>query len=414
MNWINFIRLIRTIYSSNQPDIALIESLGLLAVKIGQTYALRLDFLPEQNCKALTQLYRHTDSLTPSSYKKLLDSAVEPAWINSFDSIEEQPLASASVGQVHRATLKNGKPVVVKLIKHDFIASFTRDVRSLRSQLRFVLFFYPKLAKVADPLGILETIEHGTLDELDLRKEAAGQDVLLRITNEQSVMFDLSRLYFPKIHRELSGERYMVTEFVDGKTFDELLTEQKMSYDDLLDLFHIHGFFVFCIGTFHGDIHPGNIIRMPDGKFAFIDTGAISHVGERMRLGLFDFFDALSLYEYDACARALNSMADRGIDGAVYARFREKFLDLYKDFTNATVSQVSLTKRMMETIRLGVNSGMVFEKGMYPIIKSLMYLDGMVLRCNPQAVLVKDMRQFIDEFKITLTMQKQLTKRGDV
>jgi len=399
MNWFNFIRLIRTIYGPRLPDIAFIESLGLLAVKIGQTYALRLDFLPEQNCSHLTLLYRHTDSLAPASFKALLNATVKKQWQDSFTSIDEKPLASASVGQVHRAKLKSGEPVVVKLIKRDFISSFTRDVRSLRSLLRFVLFFYPKLAKVADPLGILDTIEKGTLDELDLRKEAAGQDILRHITEEKSARFNLSRLYFPQMYRDLSAERYMVTEFVAGETFDELLTRGKLSYDELLDLFHIHGFFVFCIGTFHGDIHPGNIIRTPEGKFAFIDTGVISRVGDTMRRGLFNFFDALSAYDYDACAQALNSMADRGIEGAAYARFNEKFLVLYKDFTNATVSQVSLTRRMMETIKLGVNSGMVFERGMYPIIKSLMYLDGMVLRCNPQAKLVRDMRKFIDEFK---------------
>jgi ubiquinone biosynthesis protein len=409
MNWFNFLRLIRNIYGPKLPDIAFIESLGLLAVKIGQTYALRLDFLPEQNCKHLTQLYRHTDSLAPDSFKTLLDATVEKQWRDSFASIDENPLASASVGQVHRAELKNGESVVVKLIKRDFISSFTRDVQSLRSMLRFVLFFYPKLAKVADPLGILDTIEQGTLDELDLRKEEAGQDVLRRITDEQSAKFNLSRLYFPKIHTELSGVRHMVTKFVEGETFDELLEKGKLPYDELLDLFQIHGFFIFCIGTFHGDIHPGNIIRMPDGKFAFIDTGAISRVGDRMRRGLFNFFDALSAYDYDACAKALNSMADHGIEGAAYGRFREKFLVLYKDFTNATVSQVSLTKRMMETIKLGVNSGMVFERGMYPIIKSLMYLDGMVLRCNPQAVLVRDMRKFIDEFKAVMAIETKLT-----
>jgi ubiquinone biosynthesis protein len=402
MTWFNFIRLIRTIYGPNLPDIAFIESLGLLAVKIGQTYALRLDFLPEQNCKHLTKLYRHTDTLAPASFTMLLNSATPKEWPAQFTSIEENPLASASVGQVHRGTLKNGDLVVIKLIKRDFLTSFTNDVRSLRTLLRFVLFFYPKLARVADPLGILDTIERGTLDELDLRKEVAGQDLLRRVAEEQSAQFDLSRLYFPKIYRDLSGERYMVTEFAAGETFDELLSRGKLSYDELLDLFHIHGFFVFCIGTFHGDIHPGNIIRMPDGKFAFIDTGAISTVGDRMRTGLFNFFDALSLYDYEACAGALNAMADRGIEGAAYERFNEKFRDLYKDFTNATVSQVSLTKRMMETIKLGVNSGMIFERGMYPIIKSLMYLDGMVLRCNPQAVLVRDMRKFIDAFKTSM------------
>jgi ubiquinone biosynthesis protein len=405
MNWFNFIRLIKTIYGKKLPDIAFIESLGLLAVKIGQTYALRFDFLPEQNCRHLAQLYRHTDSLPPASFKRLLDSTVEKNWDESFTSIDENPLASASVGQVHRALLKSGEPVVIKLIKRDFIESFTRDVRSLRSMLRFVLFFYPKLAKVADPMGILDTIEKGTLDELDLRKEAAGQTVLRQIFEKNADRFNLSRLFFPKIYSELSGERHMVSQFIEGETFDDLLEKGKLPYDELLDLFHIHGFFVFCIGTFHGDIHPGNIIRTPDGKIAFIDTGAISRVSEKMGRGLFNFFDALSAYEYDACAQSLNSMANQGIEGAAYIRFKDRFMDLYKDFTNATVSQVSLTKRMMETIKLGVNSGMVFERGMYPIIKSLMYLDGMVLRCNPQAVLVRDMHKFIDEFKAVMEPQ---------
>jgi len=402
MSWFNFARLLMTIYGRKLPDIALIESLGLLAVKIGQTYALRFDFLPERNCRHLARLFRHTDSLPPASFASLLDSIVDKDWRDSFASIDVEALASASVGQVHRAQLAGGEPVVIKLVKRDFVTAFARDVRSLRSLLRFVLFFYPRLAKVADPMGILDTIERGTLDELDLRKEAGGQEILRRIIRENQARFDLSRLHLPTIHTELSGNRHMVTDFVHGETFDELLTRGMLPYEELLDLFHIHGFFIFCIGTFHGDIHPGNIIRMPDGKFSFIDTGAISQVGNTMRRGLFNFFDALSAYEYEDCARALNSMAEKGIAGAAYVRFKEKFMLLYRDFTNATVSQVSLTKRMMETIKLGVNSGMIFERGMYPIIKSLMYLDGMVLRCNPHAVLVRDMRRFIDEFKAVM------------
>lgn len=413
MNVYSFLKLIKTIYSSKLPDIHYIESLGLLAVKIGQTYALRLDFLPEQNCQHLAQLFRHTDTLPPSSFRTLLSDTVASEWKNSFFTINETPLASASVGQVHQAQLLNGKPVVIKLIKRDFTASFTKDVRSLRCMLRILLFFYPRLAKVADPLGILDTIEKGTLDELDLRKEAAGQEILKRITNDHSMQFNLSGLYFPTIYAELSGERWMVSEFVEGATFDELLTAGRLTYDELLALFHLHGFFVFCIGTFHGDIHPGNIIRMPNGKFAFIDTGAISRVGDTMRRGLFDFFDALSSYDYEQCAKALNSMAEQGITGKAFERFNAKFLRLYADFTNATVSQVSLTRKMMETIKLGVNSGMLFERGMYPIIKSLMYLDGMVLRCNPEAVLVRDMRPFIDEFKTAMNSIPKLNDKDN-
>lgn len=402
MNIFNFIQLLRTIYGKKLPNIDFIESLGLLAVKIGQTYALRFDFLPERNCQQLAQLYRFTSKMPGESFEKLLNSLVDSSWKENFREINKNPLASASVGQVHEAFLNDNSKVVIKVIKSDFEQNFIRDVKSLRSILKWVLRFYPKLAYVADPMGILDTIEKGTLDELDLRKEAFGQKALLQIVEMESARFNLSKLYFPKIYPHLSGSRYMVSEFVEGKTFDELLTERKLSYNTLLDLFHLHGFFVFCIGTFHGDIHPGNIILTPEEKIAFIDTGAISSVSKKMGHGLFHFFDALSQYAYDACAVALNSMAEVPIDGKRFDNFKKQFLTLYKDFTNSTVSDVSLTKRMMETIKLGVNSGMVFERGMYPIIKSLMYLDGMVLRCNPKALLVRDMRMFIDEFKRVL------------
>jgi ubiquinone biosynthesis protein len=92
-------------------------------------------------------------------------------------------------------------------------------------------------------------------------------------------------------------------------------------------------------------------------------------------------------------------MADKRLEGTIFQKFTNDFIDLYKDYTDSTVSQVSLTKQMMLTIKLGVNSGMEFEKGIFSIIRSLMYLDGMVLKCNPNAVLVKDMRRFIDTYK---------------
>jgi len=131
----------------------------------------------------------------------------------------------------------------------------------------------------------------------------------------------------------------------------------------------------------------------------FVDTGALGLVGSKIKNGLLRFMENLSFYNYDECAKNLNEMAEVEISGKSYDAYREKFIKLYADFAGKSVSQVSLTKKMMDTIKLGVNSGMVFEKGMYPIIKSLMYLDGMVLKCNPDAVLMEDMRQFIGELK---------------
>ena len=90
-------------------------------------------------------------------------------------------------------------------------------------------------------------------------------------------------------------------------------------------------------------------------------------------------------------------MAEVEISGPAYSEYERKFLELYADFRDTTVSEVSLTTKMMHTIKLGVLSGMVFEKGVFPIIRSLMYLDGMVLRCNPDAILMRDMRPLLKE-----------------
>ena len=92
-------------------------------------------------------------------------------------------------------------------------------------------------------------------------------------------------------------------------------------------------------------------------------------------------------------------MSERELAGPAFDTFQARFLELYSGFAGATVAQVSLTRQMMQTIKLGVHSGMTFEKGIFAIIRSLMYLDGMVLRCKPDAVLLRDMRRYISEFE---------------
>lgn len=407
MRFFMFIKLFKMIFNNKKlPDLDYIQKQGLLAVKIAQTFALRIDFLSEETCTHLAKLYTKTEAIKEEDFSKLMQSYANIDWFNHFESIDKKPLGSASVGQVHRARLKNGKDVVVKVIKKNFKKSFEKDVRSLRRLIRFVIFFYPKLSKVADPVGILEHIEEYTLAELDLRNEIKHGKILHEIYDHNKDQFDLSRLKFPQIYEELSNENILVSEFIDGPTADELLKDKKMSFNDILEIFHIHGFYIFIVGTFHGDLHPGNLIVKGD-DFYFIDTGAISKVGSKIQAGLFEFMMHLSEYHYDQCATALNHMAEKEISGKAFDKFHGKLLDLYKDFSGKTVSEVSLTRKMMETIKLGVNSGMVFEKGMFPIIKSMMYLDGMVLKGAPDTVLMEEMRRFIKEFKEANAMINQ-------
>ena len=400
MNWIQFGRLIHAIYGrgGKLPDLDWIQDLGLLAVKLGQVHALLIDFLDREKCEHLARLYRRNATLAPEDFLSLLRASAVPGFFDHFEYIEPVALASASVGQVHRARLKVGGDVVIKAIKKNVRAQFIADVASLKRLFRLATFLYPKLRQVGDPVGILGDIEEYTLSELDLRHEVAGQKMLRAICEQHRDTFDLSRLAFARVHEPLCNENVMVSEFIPGRSFDELLETGGLGYDRLLELFHIHGFYMFCVGTFHGDMHPGNVLLAGE-KLCFIDTGYIGQVGPKIRRGLFEFFAALSEYDYPRCAAALNRMSERELAGPAFDMFKGRLLELYADFTGTTVAQVSLTRKMMQTIKLGVHSGMTFEKGIFAIIRSLMYLDGMVLRCKPDAVLLRDMRRFIGEFE---------------
>lgn len=409
MNMIQFFGLLRAIYGSKKPDIDAIQKKGLLAVKIAQHYALRVDFLDKKVCCELSKLFHATDSVDPDGVEKLILQNCPPGWINSFSRFDTKAFASASIGQVHRGTLLNEEKVVIKLIKQNFRQQFITDLQRIESYIRFAIMIYPKLRQVFNPIEALEYIKEYTLNEIDLKNEIEGKEVLAEIQNKYCDIYDLSRLRFPNYYEEFSNSDVLVSEYIEGKTFDELLDAGQLEYETLLEFFKIHWFYLFAVGTFHGDIHPGNIILDKNDKIVLIDNGAISHAEKQTREGIFNFFEALSHYDYEASAECLHAMSHNEIDETKFKKFEHDFLNLYKDFTNSTVSQVSLTKKMMQTIKLGVHHGITFGDDMFGIIKGLMYLDGMTLRCNPEAKLMHDIQGFTSTFKSSLKKMEQAT-----
>ena len=120
MNFYHFFRLFYEIFGKEEPDTKWIEKQGLLAVKIAQTFALRADFLSPAACQHLGRLYQHTTPVPSEAFLELLDSYTSAEWKNNFREIAKTPLASASIGQVHRGVLQNGDEIVIKAVKKDF------------------------------------------------------------------------------------------------------------------------------------------------------------------------------------------------------------------------------------------------------------------------------------------------------
>lgn len=403
MNPLDFVRLFRSILSPGAiVDAAAIERMGLLAVKIAQMYAVRSDLLGEDKCLALSRLLQQTQPLTPDEFDARWNEIAPVALREELADLDPVPLAAASLGQVHRATLRDGRTVVVKLSKRDTREPFLRDVRQFRRLLRTAIFFYPKLERLADPVDALDTVERQTLREMDFTCEIDGAARLAALAGERAdTLPHLRKLHFPGYHRGLGHDRLLVSSFIKGRTLKDWLDHGELPYEALLDLFRIHGYFLFIRGEFHGDLHPGNVIWQ-DGDFWFLDNANIETVPPEFGQGIFRMLVLLGKNDIGSAAGVLAALSMRPLDAARLNAFHAAFRRLYDGFAGKTVSETSLTRQMMQTVKLAVHHGIVFPRGAFPFIKSLMYLDGMVLRAAPQARLLQDVARFAGDFNATV------------
>ena len=392
------LRFARELKGKKPVDIDKIQSMGLLAVKLGQICALRPDLLEPDRCIQLQELYSRAPSIPAENFDKLLDKYTNSSFRSYFKHIDSTPFAAASIGQIHRAELNDGSRVVIKLIKGDFKKSFARDVRRMKRWMKMGLFFNPKLKKVGNPIGLLNHIEDYTLRELNLLNEITGKERLERLAEEYSEKFPMPKLRFPKIWKDLSSENVLVMEEITEPTLESHLNAGSMEWDDLLQLFRIHGAYMFGMGVFHGDLHPGNAMMGSDKNFVFIDTGAICEAPEHVRKALFGFFYFLAKGELQNAFDAMLTMAEVAPTGKTLETYYESMYELYDGFVGTSVSEVSLTQQMMKTVKAAVLAGCSFGDEAFPIIRSLMYMDGMVLKGHPNVDLISSMGPYLDEF----------------
>ena len=397
-----FLRFFRQLRGKKPVDIDAIQSMGLLAVKLGQIFALRPDLIEPDRCIELQQLYSRASTIPEEDSQKLLDRFAPDGFMDHFKNIEMKPFAAASIGQIHRAELKDGSKVVVKIIKSDFEASFKQDVKRMKRWIRMGLFFNPRLRKVGNPIGLLAHIEDYTLRELNLLNEIDGRNQLIAHAEAIEAHFAMPKLKFPKMWEALSNEHILVMEEITHPTLENHLEAGTFTWPDMLELFRIHGAFMFGLGTFHGDLHPGNAMMDDQGNFLFIDTGAICNAPEHVRNALFGFFYFLAKGELKKAFDAMLTMAAVRPTGKTLETYYASMNELYDGFVGTSVSEVSLTEQMMKTVKAAVLAGCAFGEEAFPIIRSLMYMDGMVLKGHPSVDLISSMGPYLDEFSVLI------------
>ncbi|OFE12870.1 ubiquinone biosynthesis regulatory protein kinase UbiB [Pseudohongiella acticola] len=232
-----------------------LEELGPIYIKFGQLLSTRRDFLPHALADELQSLQDRVPGFTSPSITTIVEAALESPWQNHFSHINNNALASASIAQVHEATLLNGDQVVIKVLRPGISETIRQDIVVLKWLARLIERHVPDGRRLR-PREVIADYEHVILGELNLMSEGANTTLLRRNFEHSSL------LYVPQVYWDVSRDGMLVTERINGIPVSDVtqLTARQVDLKKLAET-GVEIFFtqVFEHSFFHADMHPGNI-----------------------------------------------------------------------------------------------------------------------------------------------------------
>ncbi len=277
-----------------------LEELGPIFVKFGQMLSTRPDLLPEDIARELSKLQDQVPPFPGTVAAAAIEAAYGEPLASHFSEFATEPLASASVAQVHRARLLDGTEVVVKVLRPQIETIIERDLSLLYTLAGLAERYWDQGPRLR-PVEVIDEFNKTLHDELDLRREAANASQL------RSNFLGAETIYVPEIYWDHTRQSVMVMEFIDGIPIRDVAA-LKAAGIDMRKLAHdgVEIFFTqaFRDGFFHADMHPGNIFVSPSGQYRAVDFGIMGTLGEGDKRYLAENFLAFFNRDYRAVAEA--------------------------------------------------------------------------------------------------------------
>lgn len=373
-----------------------LEELGPTYIKLGQVLSTRPDLIPVDFINELSKLQ---DDVPPCSYDEMRgviasELGRQPAEL--FDRFDETPLASASIGQVYRATLMDGETVAVKVQRPGIRKIIEVD---LEIMLHLATLMERHLEEMAlhRPVRIVEEFAKTLEREIDYTIEAANMERVARQFLEDATV------YVPKVFRDASTARVLTMEFVEGIKISDVARLDASGLDRKIITARGADFYlkqIFDYGFFHADPHPGNIFVLPDNVICLLDFGMVGSVDRQTREDFVELLDSVINEDETRACQVLLKLAiwDDEPDLRSLERDVAVFIGQH---VYRPLRQIKIDKLLQDLLGIASRHRLGIPPDLFLMMKALGTIEGVALSLDPEFNMIAQTEPFIETVKLS-------------
>jgi len=356
-----------------------LEQLGPTFIKLGQVLSARADLLPPAYLEALTRLQDEIEPFPFEDVQKTIEEELGARLSKAFSAFEERPLAAASLGQVHRAALRDGRVVAVKVQRPGVAETVAKDLETLNEIARF-LDSRTDAGRRYDLTGMVDEFRTAITLELDYIHEAEN----LRLIGKNLDEFKL--IVVPQPIEGYTSKRVLTMDYVSGTKVTAIspVVKVDLQRDVLADtLVHAYLKQIVVDGVFHADPHPGNVFITDDGLLALIDLGMIGRISPQMQERLLKLLLAISEGRGEDAAEVAITLGEK-LSDFNDAGFRRDISTLVGRIGHQNVGQVQVGRVFLDLAQLINDNSMRAPAELTMLGKTLLNLDEVARALDPQ------------------------------
>jgi ubiquinone biosynthesis protein len=383
------------------------EELGPTYVKLGQILSTRPDLVPVDFIKELSKLQDNVPSSPFSEVSKIVETELGGGPEDIFRSFEKAPFASASIGQVYRATLKDGEEVAVKVQRPGIKKIIEVDLE-IMLHLATLMERHIEEMSLYQPVKIVGEFARTLEKEIDYTIEATNMERIAR-----NFLNDLT-IYVPKVFRDTTTESILTTEFVEGIKVSEIDRLEKAGLDRKLITVRGADIVLKQIikhGFFHADPHPGNIFVLPDNVVCLLDFGMTGSVDRHTREDFVDLAESVVNRNESRATQVLLKLTSWDEDPDI--RLLEKDVaDFMGRHLYKPLKDIKIGKLLHHLLELAFQHGLRIPPDIFLMLKAFSAVEGVGLMLDPDFDMIKQAAPLIKEVKLARLSPQRIT--GDI